>query len=128
MNEQFKLLGSNEVVTIESYHQIVISHSTFRVGELTEALMQDLSSFVTAYYEGKQKECLEKGWFKDGINCEILRLDGKSWQKGKVKIKVTLEFCLDEPDIEETLENNQSEINQSESSLDDIRQMMNGNS
>mgnify|MGYP000518823907 CR=1 FL=1 len=128
MSEQFKLLGSNEVVTVENYHQIVISHSTFRVGELTEALMQDLSSFVTADYGGKQKECLEKGWFEDSINCEILRLGGKNWQKGKVRIKVTLEFCPDEPEIEEILGNNQSEINQTESPLDDIRQMMHGNS
>lgn len=128
MDEHFKLLGSDEVVTIESYHQIVISHSTFRVGELTEALMEDLSSFVTAHYEGKQKECLETGWFEDGINCEVLRLGVKSWQKGKVKIKVTLEFCLDEPDTEETSVNNQLEINQNESPLDDIRQMMSENS
>lgn len=112
MDEYFKLLGSDEVVTVESYDQIVISHSTFRVGELTEALMEDLSSFVTADYEGEQKECLEEGWFENGINCEVLRLGVKSWQKGKVKIKVTLEFCLDESDTEEISVTNQLEINQ----------------
>jgi hypothetical protein len=54
-------------------------------------------------------------WFGDGINCEVLRLDAKGWQKGKVRIelKVSLEFCPDE-----------TEISQLESPLDDIRQMI----
>lgn len=69
-------------------------------------------------------------WFRDGIDCEILKLGAKGWQKGKVKInlKVSLEFCPDESDVEETLESSQLVINQTKSPLDDIRQMMNGNS
>jgi len=128
MNKQVKLLESNEVVTVKNYYQIAILHSTFRVGELTEALMQDLSIFVTADYEGKQKECLKKGWFEEGIDCEVLKLGAKDWQKGKIKIRVSLEFCPNEPDVEETSANRQPEISKSESPLDDIRQMMNGNS
>jgi len=127
MNKQVKLLELNEVVTVENYYQIVILHSTFRVSELTEALMQDLSSFGTAYYECKQKECLKKVWFEEGIDCEILKLGAKDWQKGKIKIRVSLEFCPNEPDVEETIGSNQSEFNKPESPLDDIRQMMNEN-
>ncbi|MBO1065034.1 MULTISPECIES: KGK domain-containing protein [Nostocales] len=29
---------------------------------------------------------------------------GKNWQKGKLRIKVTLQFCPDEPEIEEIKE------------------------
>ena len=76
---KFKLLDSNEVVTVETYYQILFSHSTFRVGELTEALMQELSSFVTVDYEGKQKERLEKVWFEQGTGCEMLRIGAKGW-------------------------------------------------
>lgn len=65
-------------------------------------------------------------WLSDGINCEILKIGAKGWQKGKVRIKLNigLEFCPDEPVIEETQLISKPEINQSESSLDDIRQMM----
>ena len=35
-------------------------------------------------------------WFEDGVDCEILKLYNKGWTKGKLKIKVTLEFCPDE--------------------------------
>ncbi|MBW4533405.1 MAG: hypothetical protein KME09_05660 [Pleurocapsa minor HA4230-MV1] len=48
-------------------------------------------------------------WFYQGGECEILRAGSPGWQKGKIKIKVTLEFSPDEP--EET-----------SSPLDDIRQ------
>ncbi len=43
-------------------------------------------------------------WFSDGIDCEVLKIGSKGWQKGKVKInlQVSLEFCPDEPEIEET--------------------------
>lgn len=53
----------------------------------------------------------------EGIDCEVLNLGAKTWQKGKIKIKVTVEFCPNEP---ATI--------QLESPLDDIRQIVNGNS
>ncbi len=32
----------------------------------------------------------------DGVTCEVLNVGGK-WKTGKVKLKVVLEFCPDEP-------------------------------
>ena len=67
-------------------------------------------------------------WYVQGVNCEILKPGNKSWKKGKVKINISLEFCPDEPETEEITQSNNSEINQTNSPLDDIRQMMNQNS
>jgi hypothetical protein len=53
-------------------------------------------------------------FFQEGIECEILKFNSEEWQKGKMKIKVTLEFCPDEPDIKEP-----------ESPLDDLRRKIN---
>jgi hypothetical protein len=47
-------------------------------------------------------------WFYQGQECEILRAGSKGWQKGKIKINVTLEFIPDKPE--------------QMSPLDDIRQ------
>ena len=47
-------------------------------------------------------------WFLEGEECEILRAGSKGWQKGKIKINVTLEFVPDEP--------------KDKSPLDDVRQ------
>ncbi|MDJ0735245.1 MAG: KGK domain-containing protein [Nostocaceae cyanobacterium] len=51
--------------------------------------------------------------FTEGMECEILGIDGKGWKKGKFRIKVTLEFCPDEP-----------EITESESPLDELRRQI----
>lgn len=70
-------------------------------------------------------------WFGDGIDCEILRLGAEGWKKGKVRMKlqVSIEFCPDEPEVEETQASEatqaSNEITQPESPLDDLRQMIN---
>ncbi|MCY7385353.1 MAG: hypothetical protein LH628_22880 [Microcoleus sp. CAN_BIN18] len=65
-------------------------------------------------------------WFGQGIDCEILRVGAQGWKKGKIKLKlnVTIEFCPDEPEIEEIPENNESETSQPESPLDDLRRQL----
>ncbi|MBD2387679.1 KGK domain-containing protein [Cylindrospermum sp. FACHB-282] len=56
----------------------------------------------------------------DGLDCEVLKIASQGWQKGKLRIKVTLEFIPDEPEIEQ-----ETEITEPESPLDDLRRMMN---
>jgi hypothetical protein len=58
-----------------------------------------------------------------GIDSEVLRLGANVWQKGKVKIKVTLEFRPDEPEVKEIAAT--QETAQPKSPLDDLRQMIN---
>lgn len=60
-------------------------------------------------------------WFNQGIECELLK-PHRNWKKGKLRIKISLEFCPDEPD-EEIPPVNQSG-NESDAFLDDIRQNM----
>jgi len=55
-----------------------------------------------------------KDAFGNGLDGEVLKIGAKGWQKGKLRIKVSLEFYPDEPEISEP-----------ESPLDDIRQMIN---
>lgn len=62
-------------------------------------------------------------WFDEGVSCEILRLGSQSWRKGKLRITINVEFCPDQPIIEQKTVSKQIEINQSESSLDDIRHL-----
>ncbi|HEY9728300.1 MAG TPA: KGK domain-containing protein [Chroococcales cyanobacterium] len=63
-------------------------------------------------------------WFNDGIDCEILKIGSKNWQKGKVRIKVSVEFCVEAPEDSETPEIEEPTIREPESPLDDLRQMM----
>jgi hypothetical protein len=59
-------------------------------------------------------------WFKQGIECETLKISSQGWQKGKIKLKVCLEFIPDEPESSQTDELEESVENKSV--LDDIRQ------
>jgi len=36
-------------------------------------------------------------WINNGVDCQILK-PSKNWQKGKLRMKVCLEFCPDEPE------------------------------
>lgn len=64
-------------------------------------------------------------WIENGKEFEILVPGDKGWQKGRLRIKVVLEFCPDEAEIEEILEENHIQTNHKEQSLDDIRQQIN---
>lgn len=67
-------------------------------------------------------------WFDKGKDCEVLKISSKGWQKGKLRIKLALEFYPDEPEIEETSVSNEPKDNQPESPLDDIRRIINQDS
>jgi hypothetical protein len=59
-------------------------------------------------------------WFNNGIDCEILNLGAKNWKKGRVKIKISVEFY-----VEEETDSSNKEVSEPESPLDDLRQMLN---
>jgi hypothetical protein len=56
-------------------------------------------------------------WFTQGVDCQILKAGSDGWKKGKLKLKVTIEFIPDEPEILEY-----------QSPLDEIRREMQQNS
>jgi len=62
--------------------------------------------------------------FGEGIAGQVLRFGSPGWQKGKIRVKITVEFCPDEPEVKEIPENNESETSQPESPLDDLRRQL----
>lgn len=123
MEKIFRPLNfEGEVVSVGSSSKFIAEHPMFRTDQLTAKVK------VICQRACGGDACITEKWFDEGIDCEVLKFDSKAWQKGKVRIKVTLEFCPDEPEIEEIMQSNDIENNQPKSPLDDIRQMMNKNS
>ncbi len=60
----------------------------------------------------------KKDWIEQGVDCKVLK-PGKNWESGKFRVKFTLEFCPDEPEIKET-----AQIQEPESPLDDLRRQI----
>lgn len=114
MNNNFENLKDEDVVSVYA-GQILITNTTFTVNEFMSALEQAVSSRVENLKEEKIN------WFRDGLDCKMLKPGAKSWQRGKVRL--TLEFAPEVLEVE-TLDSNQSENGKSESPLDDIRQRM----
>jgi hypothetical protein len=38
------------------------------------------------------EEITNKTWVTDGADCEVL-MTGSTWKKGKIRIKIAIEFC-----------------------------------
>ncbi len=110
---------------LEKALQYVLRNSL--ADNLVEGLKTEGINGTTIYdFSGRGRAQIQNSrWFIDGKNCEILNVGARGWQKGKLRIKVTLEFCPDEPEVKQELQSNELESNQPESPLDDIRRMMN---
>jgi hypothetical protein len=134
MEEKFSLQNCND------NDVLAFGDDTFKISKFRRAvkgafgnnLGNQLSSQLSSYHGIKIDGAIlaPKGinepaarWFNNGIDCEILKLGSKSWQKGKVRIKVSVEFYVEEDS--EQVGSESSEIELPESPLDDLRQMMN---
>jgi hypothetical protein len=97
------------------------SEGMFKVGKFRDAVeyaFTDKNKVEDSLYYALQEKRVAtsntKELLGEGVDCEVLRIASKGWQKGKLRIKVSLEFYPDEPEISEP-----------ESPLDDLRQMIN---
>ena len=99
MNNKFERLTFDEVIFIATVSYKIGGQSlpqTFKVKQLVEEIRNQV--------DGSSKKLIEEG----GLELEVLKLGAKSWKKGKVRLSV--EFCPDEPDIAEILTSNHLEI------------------
>lgn len=89
-------------------------NSMFKLGEFMETVNKSLES---KGLNGLEEQLKNRGgiplrgfnererWLGEGVDCELPQSGAKSWQKGKVRIKITIEFCPDEPEGEKTASN-----------------------
>jgi hypothetical protein len=112
MDEKFKPLEDEEVLLVEENDKTLLPQLMFTPDQLIAHM-----KFILARHAGNRTNENIGKWLSEGVDCETLKFGEKGWQKGKVRIKVSVEFCPDEPEIEE--------IPQAESPLDDLRQMIN---
>lgn len=93
MQDKFETIQCSSAVIALKYRQQNWAEPhdpMFRADELC----QKVAATVIAHTEFRHR------WFIHGIECELLELGATKWRKGKVRIKVSLEFCPDESEIE----------------------------
>ena len=96
--------------------------TTFRINKFMENLNKFFIESVLNNLSEKLKQAglgtppNHQGNWNRTVNAEILEPQSGEWKKGKVRMRVILEFCPDEPgEIEDNASHNGN-------SLDDIRQ------
>jgi KGK domain len=105
--------GDRDVIAFEA--------GIFKVGKFREAVEYAFThpnrlprSLYSALYEHGVASSETTELLRDGVDCEVLKIGSKGWQKkGKLRIKVALEFIPDE-----------SENGELEAELDDIHSMI----
>ena len=57
-------------------------------------------------------------WFKEGVHCEVLTLGNEKWKRGKIKMKISIEFEIEQN--VETVEIVESEFKSLREQLNDL--------
>ena len=114
MTDNFTSLKRDDVVSVYS-DQILVTNHTFTISEFIAAMLTLIKA------QGGWTE-LKEMWFREGIDCKILKPGAKSWQRGKIRI--TLEFEPEELEVAEVTEIGKSADTKVVSPLDDLRQKM----
>ncbi|WP_373547425.1 KGK domain-containing protein [Chamaesiphon sp.] len=107
---------TDRVAFIENLTTIVAD--TIQKGHSRQYLMNKVSTFVKGSILDPNKNNLKiNNVLLSGVNCDLLQLDGKGWQKGKLKI--CFEF------IPELVSTQDKPVVAHSSPLDEIRQLSN---
>jgi hypothetical protein len=94
-------------------NRVVTSNPTTKVQTIINNLIcqilnvRKLTDLDDRHYKTRKK------WIEEGINCERLNPGDPQWKKGKVRVRVVVEFAPDEPESPDY-----------QSPLDEIRQEM----
>lgn len=119
---------ANDSFTVSRLKELVITairgNEPRNIGNNTSIDFKQCIQYLGSFKIYAETICVDDLLFQIVKDCQILRIGGKSWEKGKIKIKmsisphnkysnyVDLEFCPHEPET-------------GESPLDDLRQSLN---
>ena len=112
MSDNFERLDREDVISVYS-DQILLNNRTFTVSEIIAALMP-----IVKEKSGNTWTEYKEQWFREGLDCKILKPGAKSWQRGKVRI--SLEFEPENLEVTEISENGESPASKANSPFSDL--------
>lgn len=109
----------NKPVKLDFFDVVSVPKAKSLLGASTFKVME-VAGYLAAKVYG-ENGAIWKEWSDTGVECEVLKMDGYGWQKGKVRI--SLEFIPDEEEeiLEANLEEESILPKLPESPLDDLR-------
>jgi hypothetical protein len=106
-NTQFKPFSDGEtVISIESNMFKQAELENFALNAFRTEGLNYLGKIIWEAGRGQfsidKPENYREACFNEGLDCEILQPSSQGWRKGKIRFKLTLEFCPDEPELRES--------------------------
>ncbi len=97
MSSQFQELQDSAAVSLEQGQDPTLSnYPAFKAADFKRSLHCKLLSLNERNWDNEGFQA-RKVWIEEGLNAEVLNLRSGSWVKGKIRVKVSVEFCPDEP-------------------------------
>ncbi|NEQ74610.1 MAG: hypothetical protein F6K23_17125 [Okeania sp. SIO2C9] len=132
-NQEFIVLNWDEVVEIDANvgTYLALNSNNFKYLHM---IISNLQSAIISRVDIRDEKIKNQLFYDDydGVECEVLRLGVQSWQKGKIKVELTVKFYPDESEeeieeneAENSGDNNSEELENEVSPLDDLRQKFN---
>jgi hypothetical protein len=115
-------LNNNDCIEFGNNTAIRLGKFKAAMGDLNKMIQDNFSSHNFKVCEKKYTDSghiYPLNFLEDGVPCEVLKVNSQGWQKGVLKIKVSVEFYPDKFDNEQQQE--------PESPLEEIRQMLREN-
>ena len=99
MNDKFESLNKAEILSLN--HQDVgrslnLASHGFSDLQIKAEQFQEVVTRRLNFTDAQGQTLFDKG-----ISCEVMKFGAKDWQKGRLKARLILEFCPDEPPVEE---------------------------
>jgi KGK domain len=86
-------------ITDNDVHRFCVDHHMFKFGHLIEGIKCKLIDTSRSDLHKENKNIQQKKWLNDGVEVEVLKVGALGGQKGKLRVKVTVEFCPDEQEL-----------------------------
>ncbi|NCO75638.1 MAG: hypothetical protein GW795_08095 [Cyanobacteria bacterium] len=99
MTDNYKPLENEDhaINIIDSdVHRFYVDQSMFKLSHLIEGIKCKLIDTSRSDLHDEKKNLSRKKWLNDGVEVEVLKVGALGWQKGKLKLKITVEFSPDE--------------------------------
>lgn len=95
MNNEFQPVNDGEIISLN--HQDVGRHLNLQSNGFADLQIKSEQFAKVIKRRLNIKDAKGRTLFKEGINCEVFKSGAAGLQKGRLRARLTLEFCPDEP-------------------------------
>jgi hypothetical protein len=121
-SEKSAISFDGKIYKVEEIAQ-VIRESKPSLGRFISSFLQKSDKQIHPGTNQESGEADYVSYFEEGIHFEILQPGSEEWVKGRMRLKISLEFVIDQPDLLDTETQSDAVELVNENSLDAIRQV-----